>query len=111
MFHPYTYFGAVDLDKITDIVQRKAILAQIDEYGQTPMQLFDEAHPPRFAKSEVLATVFKSRKVRHYSSNALRESKDGQPIGIAAMIRTEKMVVVIGDDFCVSQHRWNRYSP
>lgn len=63
VFHPYTYQGNVDLDQIDDFTQRKAILSQIEEYGQTPMQLFEEAHPARFAKSEVLATVFKSRKV------------------------------------------------
>ena len=48
--------------------------------------------------------------MRFYSRNAVRESKDGQSVGIAAIIRApEKTIVVIGDDFCVSQHRWNRF--
>ena len=50
VFHPLTYEGAVDLDTITDPAQRAATLQQIDEFGQTPRQLFRSAHPQRAAR-------------------------------------------------------------
>ena len=38
----------VDIDKIKDPIERKAIRVQINEFGQTPKQLFKIGHPPRF---------------------------------------------------------------
>jgi len=40
LFHPLTYEGAVDADKIDDEVQRTATIAQISSYGQTPARIF-----------------------------------------------------------------------
>lgn len=42
---PHT--GAVDLSSIDDIHTRKAIEAQISNFGQTPPQLFRKRHPQR----------------------------------------------------------------
>lgn len=42
-----TYEGAVDIDAITDPVERNAVKLQINEFGQTPKQLFKIPHPPR----------------------------------------------------------------
>ena len=76
--------------------------------AQTPMQLFEEGHQARFKKSEVLATIFKSRKVRYYSCNALTDSSDSEEIGIASMCRADKQVIVIGSDYCLDQqNKWN----
>ena len=47
VFHPMTYEGAVDMEVVKDPVQRAALEAQIQEFGQTPRQLFRQAHPPR----------------------------------------------------------------
>ncbi len=47
MFYHLTYEGAVDLDAIEDKVQRRAIEAQILNFGQTPSQLLTTPHPPR----------------------------------------------------------------
>lgn len=44
-----TYEGMVDLEEIKDPVEKKAIRVQINEFGQTPKQLFKIAHPPRMA--------------------------------------------------------------
>lgn len=44
-----TYEGMVDLEKIEDPVEKKAIRVQINEFGQTPKQLFKIPHPPRMA--------------------------------------------------------------
>lgn len=50
VFHPLTYEGAVELDSIADPAQRAATLQQIDEFGQTPRQLFKQPHPQRAAR-------------------------------------------------------------
>lgn len=47
VFHPLTYEGAVDIDDIKDEVLRKATIAQISSYGQTPRLLFRRSHPEK----------------------------------------------------------------
>lgn len=50
VFHPLTYEGAADITTITDWVQRQALLIQINEFGQTPKQVFKDPHPKRFSR-------------------------------------------------------------
>uniref|UniRef100_A0A669BSN8 Neutral sphingomyelinase activation associated factor n=1 Tax=Oreochromis niloticus TaxID=8128 RepID=A0A669BSN8_ORENI len=47
VFHPLTYEGGIDCDRIVDTDQRIAMLTQILEFGQTPTQLFTSPHPQR----------------------------------------------------------------
>ncbi|XP_077208451.1 protein FAN isoform X2 [Paroedura picta] len=47
VFHPLTYEGGVDLNRIMDPNERVALLTQILEFGQTPKQLFITPHPQR----------------------------------------------------------------
>lgn len=47
VFYHLTYEGAVDLDAIQDTATKRAIVAQIAEFGQTPSQLFKSPHPAR----------------------------------------------------------------
>lgn len=47
VFYHLTYEGAVDLDAIKDPATKRAIVAQIAEFGQTPSQLFKSPHPAR----------------------------------------------------------------
>ncbi len=41
-----TYEG-VDLEKLADDVERRSVISQIDNFGQTPLQLFRKKHPKR----------------------------------------------------------------
>lgn len=50
-----SYEGAVDLDAISDPVERQAVEGMINHFGQTPCQLFKESHPMRLSQSEALA--------------------------------------------------------
>ena len=61
LFHPLTYEGAVDVDAIEDDVMRRATIAQISSYGQTPKQLFTKPHPRRKAKPVIDETTLASR--------------------------------------------------
>lgn len=47
VFHHVSYEGAVDLDAITDIVEKTATIGIINNFGQTPRQLFKKPHSAR----------------------------------------------------------------
>ena len=47
VFHHLSYQGARDLDTITDPVERLATIGIIHNFGQTPHQVFQKAHPSR----------------------------------------------------------------
>ena len=47
LFYHLCYEGAIDLDKIKNISERKSIELQIQEFGQIPTQLFEQAHLPK----------------------------------------------------------------
>ncbi|XP_047325532.1 protein SPIRRIG-like [Impatiens glandulifera] len=47
VFYHYTYEGSVDIDSITEPAMKASILAQINNFGQTPKQLFQKAHVKR----------------------------------------------------------------
>ncbi|CAG8523942.1 7035_t:CDS:10, partial [Paraglomus brasilianum] len=51
VFHHLSYDGAVDLDSITDPVERSASTGIIHNFGQTPRQLFTKPHPPRLPET------------------------------------------------------------
>ncbi|KAI9493852.1 hypothetical protein BDB00DRAFT_938645 [Zychaea mexicana] len=47
VFHHVSYEGAVDLDSITNVVEKTATIGIINNFGQTPRQLFKKPHPAR----------------------------------------------------------------
>ncbi|KAI9715083.1 MAG: hypothetical protein M1812_006201 [Candelaria pacifica] len=47
VFHHLSYHGAKDLDNIEDPVERLATIGIIHNFGQTPHQVYQRAHPPR----------------------------------------------------------------
>lgn len=49
VFHPLTYEGEVDIDKETDPLTKNALEVQVNEYGQTPKQIFKKPHPKKFS--------------------------------------------------------------
>ncbi|CAL8082864.1 unnamed protein product [Calicophoron daubneyi] len=54
LYHPYTYFGAIDVDQIEDPIRAQAVEAMISNYGQTPKQLFRRRpHPSRFSPARM----------------------------------------------------------
>ncbi|KAF5339895.1 hypothetical protein D9611_009101 [Ephemerocybe angulata] len=47
VFHPLSYEGLIDLDKIKDDLEREATVGIIHNFGQTPRKLFNNPHPER----------------------------------------------------------------
>ncbi|KAJ3833898.1 hypothetical protein F5878DRAFT_545746 [Lentinula raphanica] len=48
VFHPLSYEGSIDLDSITDELEREATVGIIHNFGQTPRKLFTTPHPQRY---------------------------------------------------------------
>ncbi|KAJ3536167.1 hypothetical protein NM688_g6872 [Phlebia brevispora] len=53
VFHPLSYEGSIDLDKITDDLEREASVGIIHNFGQTPRKLFSSPHPDRMMHGTV----------------------------------------------------------
>ncbi|CDF88856.1 ZYBA0S03-03488g1_1 [Zygosaccharomyces bailii CLIB 213] len=47
VFNNLSYPGAVNLDSINDETERRAVTGIIHNFGQTPLQIFQEPHPPK----------------------------------------------------------------
>jgi len=56
VFYYITYEGAVDIEAINDPLERKSIEDQINEFGQTPHQLFVKPHPTRNPRGAAVET-------------------------------------------------------
>jgi hypothetical protein len=47
VFYYLTYEGVVDVDAIEDPLEKLSTVAQINNFGQTPRQVFKRAHGAR----------------------------------------------------------------
>ncbi|KAF5400979.1 hypothetical protein PHET_05601, partial [Paragonimus heterotremus] len=63
VFYYATYEGAVDLDKIPDLLEREAMESMINNFGQTPCQLLKKPHPRRMTYSEWLSSLLNQRRL------------------------------------------------
>ncbi|XP_055608825.1 neurobeachin-like protein 1 isoform X2 [Uranotaenia lowii] len=59
VFYYCSYEGAVDLDKITNPIEREAVEGMINNFGQTPSQLLREAHPKRLSQDDLTMKLLK----------------------------------------------------
>ncbi|KAJ3237358.1 Neurobeachin-like protein 1 [Chytriomyces hyalinus] len=77
VFHYLTYEGAVNIDHIQDPMERASIEAQINNFGQTPMQLFKLPHPSRLNKQDFYKpNIFASKQLE----TAFSVSARGGPV-------------------------------
>ncbi|KAI8619360.1 hypothetical protein BC830DRAFT_1104604 [Chytriomyces sp. MP71] len=65
VFYYLTYEGAINIDSVQDPVERRSIEDQINNFGQTPTQLFKKAHPARLDKSDAAkqSSIFSSKEL------------------------------------------------
>lgn len=59
VFYYCSYEGAVDLDKISNPIEREAVEGMINNFGQTPSQLLREPHPRRLTQDEVMSKLLR----------------------------------------------------
>ncbi|KAJ3036784.1 Neurobeachin-like protein 1 [Rhizophlyctis rosea] len=67
VFYYLTYEGAIDIDSIADPVERRSIEDQINNFGQTPSQLFKKPHVKRLPKSQWVRPTLFSEPAAHKS--------------------------------------------
>jgi factor associated with neutral sphingomyelinase activation len=99
VFHPLTYDGNTDITRVQDIVAKKAIEIQVNEYGQTPKQLFKKPHPKRF--SNKISIMLKEEKV----AEIMNEPIDG---GVGVAEEVAKIEIYESDKIIEAYYNFNR---
>ncbi|TKY65579.1 Neurobeachin protein 2 [Spatholobus suberectus] len=113
VFFYTTYEGTVDLDKISDPVQQRAIQDQIAYFGQTPSQLLTVPHLKKMPLAEVLhlQTIFRNPKeVKPYAVPFPERCN----LPAAAIYASSDTVVVVDMNAPaahVAQHKWQPNTP
>ncbi|KAH7912895.1 hypothetical protein BJ138DRAFT_1124827 [Hygrophoropsis aurantiaca] len=75
VFHPLSYEGSIDLDKITDDLEKEATVGIIHNFGQTPRKLFSCPHPPRNMRGLISLPLGVSRGIPEDALALVRENK------------------------------------
>eukprot|EP01087_Luapelamoeba_hula_P015623 TRINITY_DN4695_c0_g1_i1.p1 TRINITY_DN4695_c0_g1~~TRINITY_DN4695_c0_g1_i1.p1 ORF type:complete len:1272 (-),score=238.23 TRINITY_DN4695_c0_g1_i1:14-3829(-) len=92
VFYHLTYEGSVDIDNIRDKTVREAALSQINNYGQTPKQLFTKPHPRR----KIPVIPFGPVPIDHSAWVPFCLAESGAPVG-QLHIATNKKVMMLVD--------------
>ncbi|KAK4741294.1 hypothetical protein SAY87_024882 [Trapa incisa] len=113
VFFYFTYDGTINIDKISDPVQQRAVQDRIAYLGQTPSQLLTVPHMKRMPLADVLQlqTIFRNPgKVKSYSVPS--PQKCNLP---AAVIQASSDSVIIVDMHApaahVAHHTWQPNTP
>uniref|UniRef100_A0A7S1BZH1 BEACH domain-containing protein n=1 Tax=Corethron hystrix TaxID=216773 RepID=A0A7S1BZH1_9STRA len=113
LFTYLSYDGAVDIDKITDEVTRRATEAHILNFGHCPTQLLtskDGPHPARYPRSEcwvpICRDAWKLKDLRCFtpSKQFLRKSAEEGIFKIWSLI---DRVMVLYSDFSLATYHWS----
>ena len=112
VFHYLTYENAIDIEAITDPLQRAAAKAQVTHFGQTPSQITSKEHPKRnpvedcilsfcaFPKPEYLNRF---RCFLHPKQFSLLDEHGA----VVAFNCSASQLVVCYSDFTVAYHKWS----
>lgn len=135
VFYYLTYEGAINIDAIKDPVERRSIEDQINNFGQTPSQLFKKPHAKRLPKKECYYSTLFDAPQDHRSylvelkggdvqflaacSEEGRDAQSGQLGGIGrygtghtaaipewAGFDRDRVITVDGE-MCLRSHKWN----
>lgn len=114
VFHHLSYEGSVDLDKMTDEVDRMAAETHIQNFGQTPSQLIlVDPHPPRYTAEECWKPLIYNTKVPSYLrchtpskqfANKRSEHAKGAVLKLHIFSDT---VIAIYADMSIGSYRWS----
>ena len=106
VFHPLTYEGSVDLASISDPLERIAIEVQINEFGQTPKQLFKIPHPLRELVDQVPKTLLRQSSLWSVEVIARKQKADVTELSlhkkrISSVNVLNDKIVTTGFDGCL----------
>ena len=103
MYHPLTYEGNVDLDNVDDPLQRRAMELQINEFGQTPKQLFKIPHPPRFSQESPISRPLQ-RSNNLWNIEAVARKKTEQVTEVSLHKKRLSSINLINDRILTTGH-------
>jgi hypothetical protein len=114
VFHFLSYEGSVDLDKITDEIDRAATESQIQNFGQVPSQLLcEEPHPQRYPRDRcwmpIISELTSVRRLTCFTpvkqfNGSRNPGKHGPALRIHVL---PDNVVVIYADLSVGMYKWS----
>lgn len=112
VFHFLSYEGSVDLDKITDELDRRATESHIQNFGQTPSQILTTSHPPRFPAKKcwipIISEISSTRRLMCYTPlkqfGGNRTLKRHGPV-VSIQLLVDHVVVVYAD-LSVGTYKW-----
>ncbi|TPX69384.1 hypothetical protein SpCBS45565_g02416 [Spizellomyces sp. 'palustris'] len=108
VFYYLTYEGAINIDAIKDPMERRSIEDQINNFGQTPSQLFKKPHPKRAPENECEVSTLFDAPEDHRSY--LIESKGAEIHFIAAYVDESVVPGGGGTEWHQGLHRGSRLS-
>jgi hypothetical protein len=91
VFHWMTYQGAMDLDSITDEKERAQKISVINNFGQTPTQVFQRPHPKK-ENTHKPAKLDTSAESLHRVPGTLLDAHD-RIASLAYLAKTDKLLV------------------
>jgi len=112
VFHFVSYEGSVDLDKITDEINRNATESQIQNFGQTPSQLLTSSHPPRHLAAKcwkpIISETLSAKRLMCYTplkqfGGSRNKITHGPAISIQLLL---DHIVVVYADLSVGSYKW-----
>jgi hypothetical protein len=106
VFSYLTYENSIDIDLVTDEIEREAIIATVTNFGQTPSQIFDKPHPQRLSRSqcEPQACGYPDS-VHALAVHSPPLQLQGQGAAICVRVFGDKLVVCF-EDLTVVQGKW-----
>ncbi|KAJ3163233.1 Neurobeachin-like protein 1 [Geranomyces michiganensis] len=116
VFYYLTYEGAINIDSVKDPVERRSIEDQINNFGQTPSQLFKKPHPARRPRNIATESTLFTSPQSHRSY--LIEPKQpahvlfvavsgGQVSPLQSDVSSGGRLITVDDAQAFRAHRWN----
>ncbi|KAG7440786.1 beach-domain-containing protein [Guyanagaster necrorhizus] len=110
-FHPLSYEGSVDLDSITDELEREATVGIIHNFGQTPRKLFNAPHPQRYGHASHTLPLGTLHGIEEDPHLLLQESRSFKDLGPAVPVCElvfdmigEKIIPCPDGNLCIPHH-------
>ncbi|KAJ7052675.1 beach-domain-containing protein [Mycena amicta] len=93
-FHPLSYEGSIDLDTITDELEREATVGIIHNFGQTPRKLFTTEHPAQYQAGPRTLPLGQSNGIEEDPHLLVQAARHFQDLGPTVPVRELMMDMI-----------------
>jgi len=106
VFYFLTYEGSVDIDEIDDPIEKESAISQINNFGQTPQQIFKKPHPRRQVTTlttPCIRDILKSPTIVHTLVKEVGKSiSEIQAVG-------DRLIVNTGRKICLPTRTYTKF--